>query len=102
MDILMSKEEKKFISVMATAIIWILLFVSFKVALDSGMVESAVNRILSSYYLMTMVIQTILATLIMALGLTSYVAVKQNKAFEKAKKIEKMNDVEEKSEYIVE
>ncbi|MBE5822125.1 MAG: hypothetical protein E7311_06045 [Clostridiales bacterium] len=101
MDILMSKEEKKFISVMATAVIWILLFVSFKVGLDSGMIENAVNRILSSYYLMTMVIQTILATLIMGLGLTSYVAVKQNKAMEKAKQFEK-EEIEEKREYIVE
>lgn len=102
MEIFMTKEEKKLVSVMATIVIWILLFVSIKVAIDSGMLESTVNMILSSYFLTTMVIQCILATLIMGIGLTSYVAVKQNKAYAKAKEIEKMNDIEEKSEYIVE
>ena len=94
MKVLMSDEEKSFVMVLCTLAIWILVGISARVAFVSGIIESGVQRILSSSFLMTMVIEAILATIIMALGVVSYYSVKQNNAYRKAQNIIK-NDTED-------
>lgn len=103
---LMSENEKKFIMVLSTFAMWFLVGLSFKIMFDSGMIERGIDKILSNYYSMIMVMQAILGTLIMGLGYTTYISVKQNNACKKAQELVKREEEREKNEtkreYIVE
>ena len=103
MEFGMNESEKKLVTVLCATATWILLGIAYFTASTSGLIGSSLNVILSSPILSLMVVEILVAGVVMALGITSYVSIKQNNAYKKAKAMV-ANETEEKieKEYIVE